>query len=439
MTRDDIEQRIAMYDPGGRFGRDLGFVWSRSSDAVLAGVREFWTQLIAQNPAAYPAPERDILDVLEISRKLYTTPIDHAWVRLISDKAVQTIEMGLPLPMLVFTIHGQTAVLCDKLRTSFSKDAAVLKRMLDTSQLMALIQIEMLLSEITAIERAKAKSELDADSAAYRECVGDTVRLAADAGNLAQTGAGKAVVAAQALLVGAYEVAAAAQQSAVAMQAAARSAAGLVEITHGIGGEIGGVTNVVRQADESATAAAEISQLVWDHAISVGSIPELIDGIAVQTNLLALNATIEAARAGDYGKGFAVVAQEVKGLAVQTKRALGDVSHKVLAIQAAADDALNASGSIKQAIGEIVRVAARVTEAMCDQESRMTSISASIDETAMSANDISATIERAWAGAEVISRDLDQLKGMQSTVDGHISTLLALSDSFVAQIAAGHG
>lgn len=293
------EDRRATISSSGSFGRDLGFVWSRSSDAVLAGVREFWTQLIAQNPAAYPAPERDILDVLEISRKLYTTPIDHAWVRLISDNAVQTIEMGLPLPMLVFTIHGQTAVLCDKWRTSFGEDAAVLKRMLDTARLMALIQIELLLSEITAIERAKAKSELDADSAAFRECVGDTVPFAADAGNLAQTGAGKAVVAAQALLAGAYEVAAAAPQSAVALQEAARSAAALVQITHRIGGEIDCVTNVVRQADESVAAAANISQLVWDHAISVGSILELIDGIAVQTNLLALNATIEAARAGD--------------------------------------------------------------------------------------------------------------------------------------------
>ncbi|MCW8859931.1 MAG: methyl-accepting chemotaxis protein, partial [Deltaproteobacteria bacterium] len=64
---------------------------------------------------------------------------------------------------------------------------------------------------------------------------------------------------------------------------------------------------VLAKIEENADLIVSFSAQVQ----KIGSIIDVITGIAQKTNLLALNATIEAARAGEYGHGFAVVAEEV--------------------------------------------------------------------------------------------------------------------------------
>ena len=77
------------------------------------------------------------------------------------------------------------------------------------------------------------------------------------------------------------------------------------------------ISKLIAAVRESEARLIELN----DALESVGSITNVINGIAKQTNLLALNATIEAARAGEAGKGFSVVANEVKALASSTSEA----------------------------------------------------------------------------------------------------------------------
>jgi methyl-accepting chemotaxis protein len=96
-------------------------------------------------------------------------------------------------------------------------------------------------------------------------------------------------------------------------------------------------------ANEVTAMAADLS-LLQEESSRIGSVLEVIRGIADQTNLLALNAAIEAARAGEQGRGFAVVADEVRALAHRTQEATVEINAMVEGLQEKSTNAVNAIG-----------------------------------------------------------------------------------------------
>jgi methyl-accepting chemotaxis protein len=232
------------------------------------------------------------------------------------------------------------------------------------------------------------------------------------------------------------EVAAAAEQSAVAMREAAQTAAGLIRAIEDARTEVETAADVAIRAGGQAEDAVKVSQALSSHVEAIESILSLIRDIAGQTNLLALNATIEAARAGDAGRGFAVVAQEVKSLASQTARATDDITNKITAIQQATRQTVEANSSIQGTVQEVQTSADRIREAMELQAQTVTMITAAVDETALAADSMSSTIAAIRSDTENVAKDIDQVEHGFGRFSDQIADFKSTTKDFVSGIAA---
>ena len=102
---------------------------------------------------------------------------------------------------------------------------------------------------------------------------------------------------------------------------------------------VAGTTRSINGLASEVKKAAEVIQKLAADSQNIGSILDVIRGIADQTNLLALNAAIEAARAGDQGRGFAVVADEVRTLAQRTQESTEEIQRMIEHVQTGASNA----------------------------------------------------------------------------------------------------
>jgi methyl-accepting chemotaxis protein len=396
----------------------------------------YWTKIGASSELNNPEHVQKMASQTALFLKKKFSKIDDSeWIEGFRLQIKDACERKIPLESVIAASANVGRDIIHTLQAKIDPVNSQYRDIINAALVASSLESAIIATCYIDFDRAVKEREQLAYSNEFENDIGAAANEVAEQTNLLRQQAASSSHMAHGMLSKASEVAAASEQSAVAMREAAQTAAGLIRAIEDARTEVETASDVANRASAQASAGVAATDTLSEQSQSIDSILGLIREIAGQTNLLALNATIEAARAGDAGRGFAVVAQEVKSLANQTATATDEIAKKISAIQSATKASVESNASIRKTVEEVNQSAMRIQRAMEDQAQTVTMITASVDETALAADLMSSTISAIRSDTENVVSEISALEIGCGQVNDRITALQANAGRFVSNLA----
>ncbi len=187
----------------------------------------------------------------------------------------------------------------------------------------------------------------------------------------------------------------------------------------------------IQRLSNSLVESQNVVDALQNDSEKVGTVLDVIKGIAEQTNLLALNAAIEAARAGEQGRGFAVVADEVRVLAKRSQDSAEEINVIIASLQERSEQTTamlqanisdlestvdlnektqHAFTEIEAAVSKLLEMSIQIANATEEQAAVTEEISRNMDNTNREARAIATGAEQTDESSSMLARLGDDLK-----------------------------